>query len=755
MATPASPRGEPAGDAFALHVPQRNPSLQVKAAMQRYRQDAPGGAAPDDLAHAQRVLRDAFPLPKTPLPHGAPWWAREDAVPLHDGDDAPAWTPRVGPVPLCMDRDKVSAVGRRVAGMVATPEQKAAVDAAGVRAVTHYVYAGMRGGAWVVPPGSEEGLRRAIVTDFHNGVYTGITENKTRLWAAYVDLDFSAPLTYAAVALVARVCHAVVCRVYASAVADAPRKARAVVCIGTARHKTGVPRKTGVHIVWPDVVVDVQRQLVLAQQMREMLQYVLHAPPKAPRAASTAAAARDAAAAAQPAADCDTPAARAAAWADVVDGAVYQPGRGLRMPYCPKFVKCPRRSACPHDDKNATRGSGGYVRCHACYHGHAPDTHSTVYMPMFVLLGVQRFTGAGARLVPTAHTLTTARTEASATLLALCVVRRQGAVAPTAGFDAGMEAFTTVPDALWKEARCTPAGHWLGPPPKRSTALKWRGYYPAPGARAMWQLQWSGENVPPHSNEAALLTALVQASSARYAHVRVHSAQRFRDNDLGLVKWYAVYVVANQAREDAGGAHACANRPVPHKSSTVYFIVHTHITPPGRSACMPPSVLQACMCKKTRLDTVSGARCADFQKRLMHVPDTVDRVLFPVVPVRDAAHGAGAAPPAAAHGVLTELNEDFLDATASETRALSGVTRARQEELRRMEELVRAAPHDAAAARSASVVAHRAAVKRPASCSFAAHLQQSGEELVAKFKAARRGAARVSGASANGSSGGV
>lgn len=615
MQTPSQPPPAPS-NVFQLRVPQMEPTLHSKAAMQQHTTPA---------ADMMLALRDAFPKPPPKSVDGLQWWSDTAA----DGDIH---------LPTCVvsvDSDKTSAFAKaaRTHSWRATGEDRAGQDEGGFKVATHFVYGGVLGGILLAPPTHGSKFHTALVTDFHNGVYFGVSENKTPLWAAYVDLDFKCVLSARAVVWVARICHMVV----ASHFPTAHRMdTRCIVCTGSSVSKR-LPKtaKTGLHIVWCNVVVDMTRQVRLAYAMRVMLHNFLggapHTVPRPDDMVPGSTPCRTDPVDPPP----DPKALPQGGWKDVVDMAVYAPGRGLRLPYCPKIVKCHRKASCVHSPERR-RASGRFERCPCCRDGKAPDLEASTYVPAFMVLAPEVGGGSAEVLVPTQHMSTNSRFAASATLLALCSIRRPKATLPSPGFTPPLP-MQEVPDSVWHEARCAPSGAWLGDVKRPCPRFTYTGVLPV------------GPSVHPGTPAFVVVSLVVRTAFPRFSAVPVHSVTTYLDAE-GRTQLYQVHTAASSANKQA---HACANVAAPHSKSTVHFIIH------GKGG----AVEQRCTCKKSR-EGLSGKTCFQYKSPQVHLPADIYAALFPHQPC--PARGTG-------HDVLQQLQESmdrgFLDATCAQMTA--------------------------------------------------------------------------------------
>jgi hypothetical protein len=433
-------------------------------------------------------------------------------------------------------------------------------------------------------------FRTHLLTDWLNGVPKCYTETKTRVWAAFLDLDFDGVLSPAAQVAVARVAHGVVCAHFPHLTpAEDAQHMRVVVCSGV---KDAGQRGmcTGMHIVWPSVCVDLLRQVALALAIQGACAAAL--PTSASHMGQGAAAEVD-----------EAPPPSPGAWDDIVDLSVYRHACGLRLPYCPKPKKC--GSGCTFVRKHA-RGAGVARMCPRCIRGFAPDPKASVYVPYFVLAGRQ---GGEARaaLEITAHATSHSRNVSTVSLLAMCSIRRPGVALASPGFVSHMQA---IPPALCKSLLCAPSGAFV---PSVT-----------PFMNPLMQTS-EGPRVLPASPTYRLLERLVRQSyHGTFADVVMENIFTFVDS-FGRVVWYQIA----PARNDA--SMRCQNvAPRTHRSAQVYFAV----------AARSRSLTQRCTCGRKHANTNTGLKCSEFTGKAHPLRPEHLRALFPHEPLSPAETAA-------------------------------------------------------------------------------------------------------------------
>lgn len=556
-------------------------------------------------------------------------------------------------------------------------------DVDGFMAASHFVLNGERGGALFVPGNLSGKVRQTFIEDFRAGVYASLTENKTPISAAYCDLDFPTAVSPLGVLRVARTAHLAMCSLFPD---GAPDLYRLVVCVGRSV-KHGAP-VTGMHLVWPTLLLDAPGMIVLAYTVRLALRRSLTPPtppdpddgrdetdaPDLHASISDAGGGGDAAPL--------PPAASPDLWNDIVDMQVYEPGRGLRMAYAPKLMRCrnaqcharharrtggakrrapgrgggggtplpgtpapsPRSSASPASTLSAFSGgparsmstslaasarSHGWAstfptRCPHCMHGWMPDPSASLYLPFFALEGRETThadPARGARVRCFRHCVTPSRSVAMPNLLALVTLRRPGIQEGTQGGRLATY-MRQVPYEAWKAAGFLPGGVWAGaskrPFGRRKETLVAQAAFMHERDRP-WTSARQGAPIEPNTLIWNALRAIVRSASPLYVGVTPTRMFTYVD-DLSRVTMYHVYVTSSDA-----AARTCLNRGTdkPHRSSRVYFTVR-----PGA-----PGVQVRCACAKDRICKPSGLPCSQFQRTLMQLNPLQQTMLFPHEPV--------------------------------------------------------------------------------------------------------------------------
>lgn len=519
--------------------------------------------------------------PPAPLPPR--WFEEQDAV-LPQALQWPL------PVPNPNSPSAVEALVKARGWKAGEERSKKTED--GFSVASHFVYAGELGGALIVPstPPAMSSLRAAMVSDVHRGVFYGITENKTTIWAAYLDLDFTAELSVTAIVRVARVCHYTVAEHYPGI---DPRHLRAIICVGRTLNKGSAPAgnhfSTGLHIVWPDICVDISRQVELAISIRKTLNSVLFPAPAAQLLP-------------------DGTEQDHTSWDTIVDLGVYRHSTGLRMVYCPKPRRCLEKTA---------HSIGKRSVCTRCRRGFQPNPLTSVYMPFFALCGRQGLTRRTdappvpqAALVALPHAVCPQWQVATPTLLALCSIRRPGMEVPSPNFKF-IGGKSNVPPEVWKSLHCNAQGMWLGRRSRTKEVVPYR-----------YEDQTPGPVIKAADRAYAVLRALVRRSSPRYRTAVLTSITTY----LNPVKHIALYVIMVEGPDSSQALqHNCANVLKPHRSSSIYFQVGAGTR----------KLIQRCTCKKARCghETISGKRCSQFSLSLVDLNALEIACLFPQEPL--------------------------------------------------------------------------------------------------------------------------